>query len=101
MRDEKGEEMHKSKGNAIEFDEAAEKMGADVMRWLYARYNPSAEPELRFRHRRQVERQFILPLWNSYSFFVNYARLDGFDPASAPAVPVAERPLIDRWILSG
>ena len=36
VRDEHGEEMHKSKGNAISFDEAAEQIGADVMRWMYA-----------------------------------------------------------------
>ena len=40
MRDENGEEMHKSKGNAIWFEDAAEKMGVDVMRWLYASQNP-------------------------------------------------------------
>ena len=42
MRDEKGEEMHKSKGNAIWFEDAAEKMGADAIRWLYSRHNPAA-----------------------------------------------------------
>src|SRR5581483_2080578 len=41
----------------------------------------------------------ILKLWNTYAFFVNYARLDGFDPNS-PQVPVKNRPDIDRWILS-
>ena len=41
MRDENGEEMHKSKGNAIWFDDAAEKMGVDVMRWLFSRANPA------------------------------------------------------------
>ena len=40
MRDEKGEEMHKSKGNAIWFDEAAEEIGVDAMRWLFSRANP-------------------------------------------------------------
>ena len=43
--------------------------------------------------------KFVLKLWNTYAFFCNYARLDGFDPA-APQVPVADRPDIDRWILS-
>ena len=41
---------------------------------------------------------FILKLWNTYAFFCNYARLDKFDPAVD--VPVAQRPDIDRWILS-
>ena len=46
-----------------------------------------------------MRRQVLLPLWNSYAFFVNYARLDEFDP-TLPLVPVSERPEIDRWILS-
>src|SRR5262249_31922141 len=47
----------------------------------------------------EVRKKFVLKLWNVYAFFCNYARLDGFDPAK-PHVPVAERPDIDRWILS-
>jgi len=43
--------------------------------------------------------QFFIPLWNCYSFFVTYARLDNFDP-STPQVPVAERHVLDRWLLS-
>jgi isoleucyl-tRNA synthetase len=48
---------------------------------------------------RETVQQFFIPLWNCYSFFVTYARLDGFDPAQ-PAVPVAERHVLDRWLLS-
>src|SRR5690606_15449025 len=47
----------------------------------------------------EVRRQILIPLWNSYAFFVNYARLDEFDPR-APQIPVEQRPEIDRWILS-
>src|SRR5690606_21617506 len=47
----------------------------------------------------EVRRQVLIPLWNSYAFFVNYARLDGFDPASE-SIPLNQRPEIDRWILS-
>ena len=53
VRDEHGEEMHKSTGNAIWFDEAADIMGSDVMRWLYCALQPVPEPELRLRHRRR------------------------------------------------
>ena len=53
MRDEKGEEMHKSKGNAIWFEDGAERMGVDSMRWLYSRPEPRGEPELRLRHGRR------------------------------------------------
>jgi isoleucyl-tRNA synthetase len=99
VRDEHGEEMHKSKGNAIVFDDAAEEMGVDVMRWLYCRQNPVQNLNFGYTPGREVERQVFNTLWNCYAFLVNYARLDQFDP-SLPAVPVAERPEIDRWILS-
>jgi isoleucyl-tRNA synthetase len=101
MRDEKGEEMHKSKGNAIWFDEAAEEIGVDVMRWLFVTVNPSQNLNFGYHVTDEVRRRFILPLWNSYSFFATYARLDGFDPTDATTVvPLAERTLLDRWIIS-
>ncbi|CAN5832615.1 isoleucine--tRNA ligase [soil metagenome] len=99
VRDETGSEMHYSKGNSIEFDVAADKMGADVMRWMYSRHNPTNNLNFGYTMGDQVERKVFSTLWNSYLFFVNYAILDSFDPA-APQVPVAERPEIDRWILS-
>lgn len=99
VRDENGETMSKSKGNAIEFNEAADKMGADVMRWLYCRKDPAVNINFGFGPADEVRAKFHLKLWNVYAFFCNYARLDGFDP-DAPEVPVADRPDIDRWILS-
>src|SRR5262249_46868493 len=91
VRDEHGEEMHKSKGNAIWFDDAAEQMGVDVMRWIYCRQNVTQNLNFGYAVGKQVERQVFNTLWNSYAFFVNYARLDEFDP-SGPIIPVAERP---------
>jgi isoleucyl-tRNA synthetase len=99
VRDEKGEEMHKSKGNAIPFEESAEKMGVDVMRWMFCRHNPANNINFGYGPADEIRNRFIFKLWNTYAFFCNYARLDGFDPNS-PAVPVRERPDIDRWILS-
>jgi isoleucyl-tRNA synthetase len=99
MRDEKGEEMHKSKGNAIWFEEAAERMGVDSMRWLYARHNPAANLNFGYGTADEVRRRFIIPLWNVYSFFVTYANIDRYDP-SATAPPPEERAELDRWILS-
>ncbi len=99
VRDEHGKEMHKSAGNSIEFNSAAEEMGADAMRWLYCRSNPAANLNFGPGPINEVRAKFIIKLWNCYSFFANYARLDGFDPA-APQVPVSERQDIDRWILS-
>ncbi len=99
MRDEKGEEMHKSKGNAIWFDDAAEVIGVDTMRWLFATVTPTNNLGFGYNVTDEVRRRFILPLWNSYSFFVTYARIDGWVPPATPT-PLADRTLLDRWIIS-
>jgi isoleucyl-tRNA synthetase len=70
MRDEHGEEMHKSKGNAIWFDDAADEIGVDTMRWLFASVNPSVNLNFGPHVADEVRRRFILPLWNSDSFFI-------------------------------
>ncbi|HET7496316.1 MAG TPA: class I tRNA ligase family protein [Candidatus Limnocylindrales bacterium] len=95
---EDGRPMHKSWGNAIDFDEAAERMGVDVMRWMFARARP--EENIPFGwHAADEARRELLILWNVYAFFVTYARLADWLPSDpAPAVP--ERPALDRWILS-
>jgi isoleucyl-tRNA synthetase len=101
MRDDKGEEMHKSKGNAIWFDDAADEIGVDTMRWLFTTHTPSQNLNFGQNSTDEVRRQFILPLWNSYSFFITYAKLDGFNPLdTSTRVPVIERSLLDRWIIS-
>jgi isoleucyl-tRNA synthetase len=117
---EDGRPMHKSSGNSIEFNEAADRMGVDVMRWLYCAHKP--ENDLLFGYNRgdEVRRQFLIPLWNVYSFFVTYARLDGWEPGNTPASPgdASEKKessfdpacpegstphsdnLLDRWVLA-
>ena len=115
VRDEHGEEMHKSKGNAIAFEAAADEgwtvtypdgrretkppVGADLMRWMFSRNNPASNINFGSGPAEELRSKFTLKLWNTYAFFCNYARLDGFDPGAA-LVPVAERPDLDRWILS-
>ncbi len=161
VRDENGSEMHKSKGNAIPFEGAADEgywlavrdakgharklkpgespeaalksplpdlaqelkvgeieeegksvtvllakyppMGADVLRWMYARHNPAANINFGPHPANELRARFFLKLWNTYAFFCNNARIPpergGFDMA-APQVPVQQRPDIDRWILS-
>jgi isoleucyl-tRNA synthetase len=99
VRDEHGREMHKSLGNAIWFEDAAEKMGVDVMRWIFCRHNPVHNLNFGFGVGKETERKVFLTLWNVYAFLANYARLDGFDPTADP-VPVDERQDIDRWLLS-
>jgi isoleucyl-tRNA synthetase len=94
---EDGHEMHKSWGNMIEFNEAADRIGVDVMRWLFCDHKP--EKDLRFGYHRadEVRRQFLLPLWNVYNFFVSYARIDGWDPGTVKETALSE---LDRWILA-
>ena len=98
VRDEQGREMHKSMGNAIEFNAAAEKMGADVMRWIYAAQSPVTNLNFGFGLGKEVQAK-LLRLWNTYSFFVTYAKVDRFDPLK-DQVPHGRRSLFDRWILS-
>ncbi|HKV38072.1 MAG TPA: class I tRNA ligase family protein, partial [Blastocatellia bacterium] len=97
MKDEKGQEMHKSKGNSIEFSAAAEQEGADPMRWLYAAHNPEYDLWFGVNKIRESRRQF-LTLWNVYEFYLTYSRIDKFDP-NAATVPLESRPELDRWIL--
>jgi isoleucyl-tRNA synthetase len=115
LRDEHGEEMHKSKGNAIAFEAAADTgwdaagprgkaehkapLGADLMRWFFCRSNPFNNINFGSGPAEEIRAKFVLKLWNTYAFFCNYARLDGFDPHAAQ-VPLNRRPDIDRWILS-
>ncbi len=104
---EDGRPMHKSSGNMIEFNEAAAQMGVDVMRWLYVTQKPESDLLFGYRHGDEVRRQFLIPLWNVYSFFATYANLDGWAPASAgfdPHYPEGPTPqsanILDRWVLA-
>jgi len=96
VQDEKGEEMHKSSGNMIEFDDAAETTGADIMRWIYCRSRPEKNLLFGYTLAEEVKRRFLIPLWNVYSFFVTYANLDKWTPKDV----TTEYSLLDRWILS-
>ena len=95
LLDENGREMHKSWGNAIELNEALDRMGADVMRWLYCEQNPSQELRFGYSLADDVKRR-LLTFWNSVSFFVTYARIAEFDPST----PVGELRPLDRWLAS-
>jgi isoleucyl-tRNA synthetase len=97
MNDENGDAMHKSTGNAIWFDEAVDKMGAEPMRWLFADQNLSLNLNFGYGPASEVKRRF-LTLWNTYRFFVQYANLDGVNPSELRAPD--EWPMIDRWMQS-
>ncbi|MGC9346824.1 MAG: DUF5915 domain-containing protein, partial [Anaerolineae bacterium] len=114
---EDGRPMHKSWGNAIWFDDAAETMGVDTMRWLFT--NQKLDQNLLFGYNRadEARRRFIIPLWNVYAFFVTYAGIDEWTPPESlqdnPArfdegAPVVDDPwtddveptVLDRWIVA-
>jgi isoleucyl-tRNA synthetase len=97
---EDGREMHKSWGNAIEFNEAADQMGVDVMRWLYCRQKPENNLLFGYGKADEVRRQFLIPLWNVYSFFVTYANIDGWEPGKLGEAAHQSTNLLDRWILA-
>lgn len=96
--DEKGEEFHKTGDNFIDFPQAAERAGSDAIRWYYSRHDPAEKVLFGYNVLGEVKRK-LLVLWNTYAFFVTYANLDRFDP-NAAQVPLRERPLMDRWLLS-
>ena len=76
-----------------------DKQGADALRWyLFTVSSPWFARRFGPENIDEVVRKFMLTLWNTYSFYTLYANIDGFDPA-AHDVPVAERSLMDRWIL--
>ena len=103
---EDGREMHKSAGNSIEFNQAADKMGVDVMRWLYCAHKPENNLLFGYQRAEETRRRFIIPFWNVYSFFTTYAEIDGWEPnmkdfdkdTPEGPTPKSENPL-DRWIL--
>lgn len=95
---EDGRAMHKSWGNSIEFNEGADKIGVDVMRWMYARSNPSENMLFGYKIGDVVRRSFLLMVWNIYRFFVDYATLDGYVASGIPSRPVSVG-VLDEWII--
>ncbi len=98
--DKNGNKMSKRLGNAVDPFGTIEKYGSDPLRW-YMITNSSPWDNLKFDVDGvdEVRRKFFGTLYNTYSFFALYANVDGFTYAE-PDVPMAERPEIDRWILS-
>ncbi len=115
---EDGTPMHKSKGNLVVFDDAAERVGSDTMRWLYVNHVPEqnlnfpripteADMEkavemgqpVRLSEKWMLVRRTLDKIWNVYWFFITYANIDRFDPTKHH-LPVARRSELDRWIIS-
>jgi isoleucyl-tRNA synthetase len=98
--DPKGKKASKSRGNVLDPNYLFDSFGSDAVRWyFYTSTQVGENYRTGDAALRETVQQFFIPLWNCYSFFVTYARLDGFDP-SRPAVPVSERHVLDRWLLS-
>jgi isoleucyl-tRNA synthetase len=118
MLGEDGQKMSKSKRNYREPQEIFDRYGADALRWYFFANQP---PWTSIRYNEQSIKdsipEFLLRLWNVYSFFVIYANIDGFEPAAALTGkvsqlttaelaqaktyrPAAKRSELDRWILS-
>ncbi len=96
---EDGRPMHKSWGNSIEFNEAAEKIGADVMRWMFLCTNPSENLLFGYRTADETRRKFYLKLWNTYNFFVTYANVDLYTPDKSVDLKKRGLSVLDEWIL--
>jgi isoleucyl-tRNA synthetase len=96
--DETGREMHKSWGNAIELDDALERMGADVMRWLYCSQPPSQPLRFGYGMAEEVKRRF-LTFWNCVKFLVDYANVRGFRPMWPELDPADLSAPLDLWLV--
>ncbi|MBK9248723.1 MAG: isoleucine--tRNA ligase [Ignavibacteria bacterium] len=99
--DKNGQKMSKSKGNTVDPFEMMSKYGADAVRWYFLVNNPPWKPTL--FNQKDIEdtviADFFRSLTNSYKFYALYANIDEITGMEAE-VPVAERPELDRWILS-
>jgi len=101
LLDAEGREMHGSWGNLIEAEEAFERMGADVMRWLYCQQPPTQNIRFGFAPAEEVKRR-LLTLWNSVKFLVDYGNIDGFQPRleDLEGGPDAELQPLDHWVVA-
>ncbi len=98
--DEQGRKMSKSLGNVVDPWSVINVHGADAVRWyFYSTSHPGLERRFSVNLVGEVVRRFMLTLWNTYSFWVTYARLDGFDPGQHTVLP-EQRSALDRWLLS-
>ncbi|MBI2595548.1 class I tRNA ligase family protein [Candidatus Daviesbacteria bacterium] len=94
--DEQGKPMHKSSGNSIEFNEAADKAGVDVMRWLYVTANPEIDLKFGYNVTDEIRRRFYLIFWNCYKFFVDRANVDSW----TCELERGEMTALDKWVLA-
>jgi len=102
MLAEDGREMHGSWGNLISAEEAFERMGADVMRWMYCAHPPDRNLLFGYQGAHEVRRR-LLTLWNSARFLIDYGNIEGFVPTYADldgGPRHVELSVNDRWLLA-
>lgn len=98
--DEDGLKMSKSKGNVVDPWDAVGEHGADAVRWYFVTVSfPGASKRYDNEGVREASRKFFDTLFNTYRFFAQYARVEEWRPREDDPAP-ADRPLIDRWVLS-
>ena len=95
-----GRPMHKSWGNAIEFNEAAQKFGVDVMRWMYVKQDPTKNLLFGETSAREVKRNFHLPLYNILKFYSLYVELDNNKNQISLDLKNLKLSLLDSYLLS-
>jgi isoleucyl-tRNA synthetase len=93
-----GAKMSKSRGNVVDPIPVLASRGADALRWyMFSAGSPWTPTRVSLEGIDEATRQFLLTLWNTYSFFVTYARIDGWEPSPSPP---ARTHVLDRWITS-
>ena len=98
VRDENNERMSKTKPNYVKFDDAADKMGSDILRWNYASASIGGNMRFGWPTLEDVRRRFYIQLWNSYNYFVTYAQLHNWDSDKYNVEKLDH--LMDRWMVA-
>jgi isoleucyl-tRNA synthetase len=97
--DQEGKKMSKSVGNIVDPYDVFDSVGADSLRWYFlARLSPEVLKRISVEIVQDVASSFINTFWNTYGFFVLYARIDDFD--ASVHIPLTARPEIDRWAIA-
>lgn len=98
--DKDGQKMSKSKGNTVDPFQLFDEFGADVLRWYLLYVSPAWTPtRFDIEGLKEVKSKFFSTFENVYTFFTLYANTDEVDPRTFH-IPEANRPELDRWILS-
>ena len=96
--DAQGEKMSKTRGNVVDPWTVLDTSGADALRWyMFTSAPPGNVRRMSPDMVVEVMRNFLMTLWNTYSFFVIYANIDNFVPQKNPSTPISD---LDKWLLS-